>query len=158
MMSQKSVIIGAGLSGQLAAYLLSKKGYSVLLCEAEKEIGGRCRVDHIQGCLVDHTLALNLLKPKEAQRLGLPLTFAEIKEPSLFYHQKEWHPLTENVLPSPLTEGQKLYAKISSLMKGGAGSLFQYLKTSNCESALSRSIIEVEVCDQQVTQIKSIQQ
>ena len=41
MNKEKIIIIGAGLSGLMIAYLLQKKGYNITILEADKRIGGR---------------------------------------------------------------------------------------------------------------------
>ncbi len=41
MNNAKIIIIGAGLSGLMMAYLLQKKGFEVIILEAESRIGGR---------------------------------------------------------------------------------------------------------------------
>ena len=41
MNNAKIIIIGAGLSGLMIAYLLQKKGFEVIILEAHTRIGGR---------------------------------------------------------------------------------------------------------------------
>jgi protoporphyrinogen oxidase len=48
-----AIIIGAGLSGLSSAYFLSKNGYSVLVIEKEKEIGGLCGSYKIDGYYIE---------------------------------------------------------------------------------------------------------
>lgn len=47
------VVVGAGISGLLAALALSKEGKSVLVLEREEEIGGVCRSYMVDGYQVD---------------------------------------------------------------------------------------------------------
>lgn len=47
-------IIGGGLWGEISAVLLSRKGYSVLLCEARDKLGGKCRIDKIHGVSIPY--------------------------------------------------------------------------------------------------------
>lgn len=43
------IVVGAGLSGAVAAYELTRKGYSVLVIEKADEIGGLCRCKIVNG-------------------------------------------------------------------------------------------------------------
>ena len=79
------VIIGAGTSGLSAAKALINKGYSVVVIEAESDVGGRCITDHslfdipfdLGGSWL-HSAAINPLA-----------RLAEQKRVSL--HKKEWN-------------------------------------------------------------------
>jgi len=48
-----AIVIGAGISGLLAAVALAKEGKSVLILEKEKEIGGICRSYEVGGYRID---------------------------------------------------------------------------------------------------------
>src|SRR5687767_14577504 len=50
---EKIAVIGAGPAGLTAAYLLSKKGYSIDVFEADKQIGGMCKTIELWNCKVD---------------------------------------------------------------------------------------------------------
>ncbi|UJP64148.1 NAD(P)/FAD-dependent oxidoreductase [Mongoliitalea daihaiensis] len=69
MHEQKPVcIIGAGLSGLIAAFELEKAGYTPLILEASDGVGGRVRTDAVKGFLCDRGFqVLNTAYP-EAQR------------------------------------------------------------------------------------------
>lgn len=69
MHEQKPVcIVGAGLSGLIAALELEKAGYSPLILEASDGVGGRVRTDEVDGFLCDRGFqVLNTAYP-EAQR------------------------------------------------------------------------------------------
>ena len=47
------VVIGAGISGLLAALALSKEGKSVLILEKEDAVGGVCRSYEVNGYRID---------------------------------------------------------------------------------------------------------
>ncbi|GHB24439.1 NAD(P)/FAD-dependent oxidoreductase [Mongoliitalea lutea] len=69
MHEQKPVcIIGAGLSGLIAAYELEMAGYSPVILESSDGVGGRVRTDEVRGFLCDRGFqVLNTAYP-EAQR------------------------------------------------------------------------------------------
>jgi len=47
------VVVGAGLSGLTAAYLLQRKGYKVHVFDAASQVGGRVRTERVEGFLLD---------------------------------------------------------------------------------------------------------
>jgi phytoene dehydrogenase-like protein len=53
MISKPVVVIGAGLSGLCCARLLLRHNIDVLVLEAQDDIGGRVRTDHVDGFLLD---------------------------------------------------------------------------------------------------------
>lgn len=53
MKSKLVVVIGAGLSGLCCARLLLRHNIDVLVLEAQDDIGGRVRTDHVDGFLLD---------------------------------------------------------------------------------------------------------
>lgn len=52
-MTQRTVIVGAGISGLSAAYYLRKAGRQVTVIERQPRVGGVIRTDVVQGCLVE---------------------------------------------------------------------------------------------------------
>ena len=48
------VIVGAGLSGLVAARQIQDSGLSVVIVEASDAVGGRVRTDNVEGFLLDH--------------------------------------------------------------------------------------------------------
>ncbi|PQV48343.1 protoporphyrinogen oxidase [Jejuia pallidilutea] len=52
-MDKKIVIVGAGVSGLIAAQQLEKYGYSPVIYEADKRVGGRVQSDEVEGYVLD---------------------------------------------------------------------------------------------------------
>jgi protoporphyrinogen oxidase len=61
-------IIGAGISGLIAAYELEKSGYAPIILEASDGVGGRVRTDEVDGFLLDRGFQVLLTAYPEAQR------------------------------------------------------------------------------------------
>lgn len=68
MEKEKIYIIGAGLSGLIAALELERAGFSPLILEGSEGVGGRMKTDQVDGFLLDHGFqVLNTAYP-EAKR------------------------------------------------------------------------------------------
>jgi protoporphyrinogen oxidase len=61
------IIIGAGISGLVAAIELEKAGYSPTILEATDAIGGRVKTDYYKGFPLDHGFQVLLTEYPEAQ-------------------------------------------------------------------------------------------
>lgn len=61
-------IIGAGISGLIAAYELEQAGFSPIVLESDKAVGGRVRTDYQDGYLMDRGFQVLLTAYPEAQR------------------------------------------------------------------------------------------
>ena len=61
-------IIGAGISGLIAAYELEKAGLSPIILESDKAVGGRVRTDYQDGYFLDRGFQVLLTAYPEAQR------------------------------------------------------------------------------------------
>jgi len=67
---QKIYIIGAGISGLVAAINLEKKGYAPIILEASGSVGGRVKTDIVKGYQLDHGFQVLLESyPKAKQYL-----------------------------------------------------------------------------------------
>jgi phytoene dehydrogenase-like protein len=53
-MMKKAVVVGAGLSGLTAARRLKRRGWSVVVVEAQSRVGGRIQSDVVEGFILDH--------------------------------------------------------------------------------------------------------
>jgi protoporphyrinogen oxidase len=61
-------IIGAGISGLIAAYELERAGFSPIILESTDRVGGRVRTDEFKGFLLDRGFQVLLTAYPEAQR------------------------------------------------------------------------------------------
>jgi phytoene dehydrogenase-like protein len=64
---QPVLIVGAGVSGLCCALHLQKRGFWVLLLEADADVGGRVRTDRVDGFLLDRGFQVLLTAYPEAQ-------------------------------------------------------------------------------------------
>jgi|TARA_B110000908_G_scaffold30619_1_gene36316 protoporphyrinogen oxidase len=72
-------IIGAGVSGLIAAKVLGNNGYSPIIIEASKTVGGRVKSDTVQGYQLDHGFQV-LLTSYPAAKKYLDFKALELQE------------------------------------------------------------------------------
>lgn len=85
------IIIGAGVSGLVAAIELEKSGISPLILEASDSVGGRVKTTEKNGFYLDHGFQVLLTAYPEAKRyLDLDaLKLVKFKPGSAIYHNKQ---------------------------------------------------------------------
>lgn len=139
MLTWDVVIIGGGIAGLSTGALLTKKGYQVLLVEANSRLGGRANCQaHRSGFLVDW--GIHSLRAGEAgvaaqlfQQLGLKLDVVPSGE-GLLFHEEQWFSLPTSVqalMTTPLlTEEDRL----------AVGGLFGSIMSAKPEELLSTSV------------------
>ena len=98
-MQEKIYIIGAGLSGLVAALELEKSGFSPVILEASGEIGGRIKTDEVDGFLLDHGFqVLNTAYPELAKYLDLPALHLKRFSPgAVIFEGKEFYLITDPI-------------------------------------------------------------
>tara|TARA_B100000809_G_scaffold118758_1_gene117052 strand:- start:15517 stop:16758 length:1242 start_codon:yes stop_codon:yes gene_type:complete len=68
MKKHKIHIIGAGVSGLIAAQVLEEKGFFPVIIEATDRVGGRVKTDIVDGCQLDHGFQVLLTAYPAAQK------------------------------------------------------------------------------------------
>ena len=66
--NNKVVIIGAGISGLIAAIELERNGFTPVIYEASASVGGRVKTDEVNGFKLDHGFQVLLTAYPEAQK------------------------------------------------------------------------------------------
>lgn len=66
--TQKIYIVGAGISGLIAAKTLEKKGYAPVILEATDSPGGRVKTDNVSGVVLDHGFQVLLTAYPKAKK------------------------------------------------------------------------------------------
>lgn len=145
------IVMGGGFSGQLTAWLLSKKGYKVAICEQEKKPGGKCRVETPYDVPVELGLHFNVLTSEQARALGIQVLFSEIRQtPPIYFQKKEWHTVEADHC-SP--EQTHFLLSDFVLPQGGMSSLFQYFQSENITLSCGAPVVE---CDIETSIIKKV--
>jgi phytoene dehydrogenase-like protein len=67
MTDRKTYIIGAGISGLIAALELEKAGFAPVILEVSDAVGGRVKTDHVDGFALDHGFQVLLTAYPEAK-------------------------------------------------------------------------------------------
>src|SRR5664279_1007141 len=67
-MNPDLIVVGAGVSGLVAAVELQRRGLSVQMVEASDDVGGRVRTDKVDGFLLDRGFQVLLTAYPEARR------------------------------------------------------------------------------------------
>ena len=65
----KIVVIGAGISGCVCAYLLSKAGHKVTLIEKGRGVGGRMSTRRMNGARIDHGAQFFTVRDSRMEKL-----------------------------------------------------------------------------------------
>ncbi|MEJ2585758.1 MAG: FAD-dependent oxidoreductase [Robiginitalea sp.] len=65
---RKIYIVGAGISGLIAAKTLEEKGYAPVILEATDSVGGRVKTDSVSGAVLDHGFQVLLTAYPQAKK------------------------------------------------------------------------------------------
>lgn len=134
-MSKKSkiAIIGAGVSGLVAAINLEKHGYSPIVYEASDRVGGRVKTDYIDGIAYDHGFQVLLTDyPAAKKYLNYDLLDLRYFKPgSVIFHQN-----SKDKIGDPLRDWSLLLPTIFSKI-GSFSDKIKILKLRNSIQAKS---------------------
>ena len=87
------VVVGAGVSGLVAAAELKRRGYAVVALEASDAVGGRVRTDVVDGFLLDRGFQVLLTAYPEARRCldYAALDLREFEPGAIIRHNGKFH-------------------------------------------------------------------
>lgn len=139
-MNDKSIyIIGAGISGLVAAIELEKAGYYPVILEAEDRIGGRVKTDEVDGYLLDQGFQVLLTAYPELHRY-LDLDKLELKKfkPGAFIFRPDATFAIHDPLRNPLKGFSMAFSSVGSLWdKVKLFSLIKNLKEKEIDAIFS---------------------
>lgn len=97
MEEEKIYIVGAGLSGLIAALELEKAGFSPVILEASEAIGGRMKTDEVDGFLLDHGFqVLNTAYPEAKKYLDFQSLHLKTFDPgAVIFEGKDSYIITD---------------------------------------------------------------
>ncbi len=117
MNEAKIYIIGAGISGLVAAIELEKAGFSPVILEASNEVGGRIRTDSVDGFLLDRGFQVLLTAYPEAQKyLNYPELNLKYFEPGAVVLDGKDSYIIADPLRNPLKIVGMAFSKVGSLL------------------------------------------
>lgn len=135
MEEEKIYIVGAGLSGLIAALELEKAGFSPIILEASDSIGGRMKTDEVDGFLLDHGFqVLNTAYPEAKKYLDFQALYLKTFEPgAVIFEGKDSYIITDP-MRNPLKIVGMAFSKVGTFLdKVKMLSLTQELKKKSNE-------------------------
>ncbi|MBN3519420.1 FAD-dependent oxidoreductase [Algoriphagus lutimaris] len=135
MKEQKIYIIGAGLSGLVAAIELEKAGFSPIILESTDQVGGRMKTDQVDGFLLDHGFQVLLTAYPEVNRyLNLPaLNLKNFDPGAVIFDEKDSY-IISDPLRNPLKVVGMAFSRVGTFLdKVKMFSLTQELKKKPVE-------------------------
>lgn len=135
MEDQRIYIIGAGVSGLVAAIELERAGFIPVILESSGEIGGRIQTDQVDGFLLDRGFQiLNTAYPEAIKYLDYSQLDLKMFDPgAVIFDGKESYIITDP-LRNPLKIVEMAFSKVGTLLdKVRMFKLTQYLKKKSDE-------------------------
>ena len=131
----KIYIIGAGVSGLVAAQVLENKGYHPVILEASDRAGGRVKTDVIDGFQLDHGFQVLLSSYPAAQKYldFRTLELQELKPGAVIFNNGK-----QQVIGDPLRDISTLFSTLFS----GVGSFSDKFKIFQLNLKLKNKSIE----------------
>jgi len=137
-------IVGAGISGLVAATVLEQHGYSPVLIEASDRVGGRVKTDIINGYQLDHGFQVLLTAYPAAQKY-LDYKSLELQKflpgASIFKNGKQ------EIIGDPLRDASLLF----STLFASVGTVADKLKILKLNTRLKKKTIEEIFSDKEQT-------
>ncbi|MFD0862071.1 protoporphyrinogen/coproporphyrinogen oxidase [Sungkyunkwania multivorans] len=128
-------IIGAGISGLVAAIELEKAGFRPIIIEATGEVGGRVKTDQVKGYQLDHGFQVLLdAYPKAKQYLDLELLALQQLRPGALIFKNG----RSQQIGDPLRDPSFLWSTLTS----NVGSLADKWKIFKLNIALKKKSLE----------------
>ncbi|MDB9931982.1 FAD-dependent oxidoreductase [Flavobacteriales bacterium] len=148
--SQNIHIIGAGISGLIAARVLEDKGFSPVIIEATDRVGGRVKTDVVEDYQLDHGFQVLLTSYPAAQQY-LDYDSLELQRclpgASIFIKGKQ------KVIGDPLRDMSLLFSTLTS----GIGNFNDKLKILKLNSYLKKKTIEAIFEEKEQTTLAYLQ-
>lgn len=136
MEEEKIYIIGAGLSGLIAALELEKSGFSPIILESSDRIGGRMKTDEVDGFLLDHGFqVLNTAYPEAKKYLDFQALNLKTFDPgAVIFEGKDSYIITDP-MRNPLKIVGMAFSKVGTFLdKVKMFTLTQELKKKSNEA------------------------
>lgn len=146
MKEEKIYIIGAGLSGLIAALELEKAGFSPVILESTDRIGGRMKTDIVDGFLLDQGFqVLNTAYPEAKNYLDFKALNLKTFDPgAVIFEGKETY-IISDPMRNPLKIVGMAFSKVGTFMdKVKMFTLTQELKKKTNEAIFNGPSIPTE--------------
>ncbi|TFV97861.1 FAD-dependent oxidoreductase [Algoriphagus kandeliae] len=143
MKEEKIYIIGAGLSGLIAALELEKSGFQPIILEASDRIGGRMKTDEVDGFLLDHGFqVLNTAYPEVKKYLDFQALHLKKFDPGAVIFDENESYIISDPLRNPLKVVSMAFSKVGTFMdKVKMFTLTQDLKQKSLDEIFSSKSI-----------------
>lgn len=117
MIEKKIYIVGAGISGLVAALELEQAGFSPILVEASDRVGGRMKTDDVSGFLLDHGFqVLNTAYPEAKRYLDFSSLHLKTFDPGAIILEGNSSYIITDPLRNPLKLVGMAFSKVGTFL------------------------------------------